>query len=357
MTDEVLILVNKKNKMYREWRSTNDITEFTRKKINFKTFDKIVDQSIENAKKKYYHDTFLSQKGDIKKTWSTINDALNRNTKRIDYPKEFVLDNESIADSYSIANHFNSFFANIGVNLSAEIELNDDSSNFTDYLINPTLNQFSLHPITGTDVHTIIHNLKNKKSSGNDDISNILLKSIKNEISEPLSVIINQTLLTGIYPDALKIAKVIPIYKKGNKSSLNNYRPISLLPTISKVFERVIFSQLYNYFNVNGLLSEQQYGFRSNHSTELATIKLVDSILQDLDDTHNKKSPVAIFLDLSKAFDTLNFDILLYKLQFYGINGTPLALIKSYLTNRYQYVKYENCSSTLLEVKTGITQG
>ena len=200
--------------MYREWRSTNDITEFTRKKINFKTFDKIVDQSIENAKRKYYYDTFMSQKDDIKKTWSTINDALNRNTKRIDYPKEFILDNQSFVDSYSIANHFNSFFTNIGINLSARIELNDNSSNFTDYLIEPRLNQFSLNQITESDVHTIIHNLKNKKSSGNDDISNILLKSIKNEISKPLSVIINQTLLTGIYPDALKIAKVIPLKKR-----------------------------------------------------------------------------------------------------------------------------------------------
>ena len=134
--------------------------------------------------------------------------------------------------------------------------------------------------------------------------------------------------MTGIFPEALKIAKVKPLYKKGDKACLNNFRPISLLPTISKVFERVIYIQLYEYFNMNNLLSEQQYGFRSQHSTELATLKLVDQIVNDMDNTQITKSPVTVFLDLSKAFDTLNFDILLHKLNYYGVNGVPLTLLK-----------------------------
>ena len=199
--------------------------------------------------------------------------------------------------------------------------------------------------------------MKSKNSSGNDEISNRLLKSIKSEISKPLTIIINQSLETGIFPDALKVAKVKPLFKKGDNCCLNNYRPISLLPTISKIFERVMYTQLYSYFNVNNLLSEQQYGFRSQHSTELACVKLVDYILKEMDNIRDIKIPASIFLDLSKAFDTLNFDILLRKLQHYGINDVSLNLIKSYLTNRFQYVQYENADSGLLEVKTGIPQG
>ena len=188
-------------------------------------------------------------------------------------------------------------------------------------------------------------------------MSNRLLKSIKCEISKPLTIIINQSLETGIFPDALKVAKVKPLFKKGDNCCLNNYRPISLLPTISKIFERVMYTQLYYYFNVNNLLSEQQYGFRSQHSTELASVKLVDFILKEMDNIRDIKIPASIFLDLSKTFDTLNFDILLRKLQHYGIDGNSLNLIKSYLTNRFQYVQFENSDSSLLEVKTGIPQG
>ena len=146
-----------------------------------------------------------------------------------------------------------------------------------------------------------------------------------------------------------------PLFKRGDVSQLNNYRPISLLPTISKVFERIIYSQLYAYFNENNLLTEQQYGFRAQHSTELASVKLVDNIIKEMDDAHGVN--VAIYCDLSKAFDCLNFDIFLAKMEYYGVSGTPLALIKSYLTNRYQYVHFESCKSDLLEIKTGIPQG
>ena len=161
----------------------------------------------------------------------------------------------------------------------------------------------------------------------------------------------------GAYKYVLRVQKKlrasprVHLVKRGDTAQLNNYRPISLLPTISKVFERVIYSQLYAYFNDNNLMSEQQYGFRAQHSTELASVKLVDHIKQ-MDNRYETKTPVAIFCDLSKAFDCLNFDIFLSKLEYYGVDGTPLALI-----NRYQYVQYENCKSDLLEVKTVIPQG
>ena len=357
MTDDLLSLINTKNNMYREWKSTSNFEEFMIKKVNFKTFEKIVDMNIEETKKKYYHDTFILQKGDMKKTWATINNTLNRNKFKDDISREFIIDENTISDKIEIANHFNKYFANIGLNLSSNINVCNDSVDFSDYCTDQTHFCLRFNPISENDVVIMIDNLKNKNSSGKDEISNKLLKSIKHVISKPLSVIINQSISTGIFPDALKIAKVKPLFKKGDKTSLNNYRPISILPTISKLFERAIYIQMYNYFNSNNLLCEQQYGFRSQHSTELATIRLVDYIINHMDDNRLIKTPVAIFLDLSKAFDTLNFDILLYKFKKYGVTGNALSLINSYLTNRYQYVNYESNESDLLEIKTGIPQG
>ena len=203
------------------------------------------------------------------------------------------------------------------------------------------------------EVISAINNLENKTSYGCDGISNKLLKLIKNEISKPITLIVNQCLTTGIFPIAFKIAKVNPIYKTGNKSELNNYRPISLLPTISKIFERVIHTQLYNYLSENELLREQQYGFRSQHSPELAAIKLVNYLTHNMD-TNKIPTSIHVYLDLSKAFDTLSFDILLTKFEHYGITGVPLKLLTSYIKDRYQYVIYNGKTSNLLEIRTGI---
>ena len=196
--------------------------------------------------------------------------------------------------------------------------------------------------------------IENKSSSGHDGISNILLKYVKLEISKPLTPIINQMITTRIFPDSLKIAKIIPIYKKGEPTDLSNYRPISLLPTISKIFERVIHTQLQEYLNRNNLLAEQQYGFRPNHSTEYAAVKLVDYISNKMDD---HKIPGTIFIDLSKAFDALSYDILLYKLKFYEISGVEYKLLSSYLSNRKQYVMFNNKNSEFTEIRTGVPQG
>ena len=357
MNKELLTLINKKNDKYRDWKSTNNDIEYETKKINFKTFERIVKENIKEAKRDYYFKTFTAHKNDLRKTWRTIDDTLNKKSNKSKFPSKFIVNNRTVTDHKKIADEFNIFFSNIGSTLSASIKLDDSTIAFTDYLDNPTEHRFSFSKITENETLTIINNLKSKNSSGNDDISNRLLKAIKCEISKPLTIIINQSLETGIFPDALKVAKVKPLFKKGDNCCLNNYRPISLLPTISKIFERIMYTQLYYYFNVNNLLPEQQYGFRSQHSTELASVKLVDFILKEMDNIRDIKIPASIFLDLSKAFDTLNFDILLRKLQHYGIDGNSLNLIKSYLTNRFQYVQFENSDSSLLEVKTGIPQG
>jgi retron-type reverse transcriptase len=170
----------------------------------------------------------------------------------------------------------------------------------------------------------------------------------------PLTKIINQCLQTGIFPDTLKIAKVIPIHKKDDTTNLNNYRPISLLPAISKIFEKVMHKQLHSYFSQNNLFYEAQYGFRPKFSTELAALQLIDQITRDMD---SNEVPLCIFLDLSKAFDTINHDILLTKLQHYGVIDEALNLLRSYLQNRKQFVQINDTLSEHLPITTGVPQG
>ena len=152
----------------------------------------------------------------------------------------------------------------------------------------------------------------------------------------------------------LKQQKLFLYIKKGDSALLSNYRPISLLPTISEIFERIVYNQLYQYFNDNGLLAEHQYGFRSQHATEYAAIKLIDHISQEMD---SGKTLGALYNNLSKAFDTLSFEIILYKLKHYGVMGTKLCLLTDYLTNRRQYVRFNNHNSDTTNISTDVPQG
>ena len=157
-------------------------------------------------------------------------------------------------------------------------------------------------------------------------------------IIKSLILVINQVLNTGIFLDKLKIAKVIQIFKKGDPTLFKNYRPISLLPTISKVLEKIIFTQLSSYLNEAKLFFDNQYGFRPKHCTEYAALELVDKIINHMD---KNEVPINIFLDLSKAFDTIGHNILLHKLRFYGLDGSTLLLSESCLSNRRQYVEID----------------
>ena len=240
--------------------------------------------------------------------------------------------------------------------MSSSIEQSDNIPSFETYLDSNTRSDLNFHFILVDEklVLALITNLPNKTSSGIDNISNKLLKQIKHIIVQPLTLIINQSLTSGIYPDKFKISKVTPLHKKDDRTAISNYRPISLQPTMSKIIERVIHSQLYAYFNENNLITEQQYGFSPRHSTELAALKLTDTIMYELD---RSLIPFAIFLDLSKAFDTLNYKILLYKLKYYGLGNVAYNLIENYLTNRQQQVKVGNTNSNLFPMCIGVPQG
>ena len=196
--------------------------------------------------------------------------------------------------------------------------------------------------------------MNSKKASGADEISVTFLKLIKELISPLLSSLINESFSSGTYPNCLKIAKVIPIYKGGTKSTPGNYRPISLLSILNKIIEKTIYTRLNSYFNKYNLINNRQFGFRTGHNTTMAVAELYEKVLKAYD---NGDATCAVFLDLSKAFDSVNHDIILHKLYKYGVRGNVWRLIQSYLTSRKQFVFDNNMSSDFCNVDVGVPQG
>ena len=322
-------------------------------KINLTTCNKILQKSIRAAKFSYYNDQFTKYKSDSRKTWSTISSIMSRKNNGKNHPDYFLLNNARISDKKNIAEKFNTFFTNIGPKLSNEIPAPQGIS-YKTFLKQKISCAFNFNLVEVKDIIDTINKLAPKSSCGYDNISTKLLKQLSPIVSPFITVIINQSLCTGIFPDKLKIAKVLPLFKKGNIHLFDNYRPISLLPSISKVFEKIVYKQVYDYFLTHKLIYNSQYGFRHLHSTELAALELSDRLMQNLD---KGKIPIAVYLDLSKAFDTLDHYILLEKLMYYGIKGTELSWFQSYLSNRRQYVHFDDSDSSLLTISTGVPQG
>ena len=165
---------------------------------------------------------------------------------------------------------------------------------------------------------------------------------------------INISVQTGVVPHQLKIAKVRPIFKAGNKEEFLNYRPVSVLPIVSKIYEKIVYKRLIDYLEWNSVLTEHQYGFRKNRSTTMALHVLIDKLHKAIE---NKYLTIGIFLDLSKAFDTVNHKILLQKLEYYGIRGNALLWFTNYLSNRQQYVFHDKINSKMKYIECGVPQG
>ena len=221
-------------------------------------------------------------------------------------------------------------------------------------------NTLFLYDITSYEIKKHIDQLPAKNSSGYDNISNKLLKNIKYSIIHPLLHIFNLSLKLGVFPDAMKVSEIIPLFKKGQKDLMVNYRPISLLITLSKILEKCMYSHIYKFVTNNNIFYNRQYGFRSGHSCEQAIQNLYGHILQNKD---NGIKTAAIYLDLSKAFDTITHNLLLEKLEKYGVCGVSNNWIKSYLSDRLIQVKCQtlSCNTTKIsnqyQIKHGTPQG
>lgn len=312
---------------------------------------------INIIQQQYYHKKFLLSKNS-KDTWNNINEMLGR---KIQSKLPDVIcktscngNTESIVDKQAIVNEFNVFFTSIGDKMASQLVSYDyDDINKYSTLMQSS-NSLFLEPASEYEVCSLINNLKNKASPGYDKISAVILKSNKSTMSKVLSDIFNLCMESGIYPDKLKIARVTPVYKSGNASSLTNYRPVSVLSTINKLFEQILFKRISSFLNNNDFFYSQQYGFREKSSTSNAVVEMVNKIQLYLD---NRLDVLGVFLDLSKAFDTVNRSILAAKLNFAGIRGIPLMLLQSYLSQRYQFVSVQGVSSSLELIDLGVPQG
>ena len=247
--------------------------------------------------------------------------------------------------------NFNDYFCSIPTRLISDLP--PTTPDPTLYLHEKQVTSFVLKPINEDDVLNVIATLDEHKATGLDDVSSIFIKKLSLFLCEPLSVLINRSFSQTIVPKSWKRANVTPIQKLKGDKSLNNYRPISVLSTISKIAERIVHSQLITHLEDNSLLSDSQSGFRANHSTQ-DLLHVTDSWRKLIE----KKNYVgAVFLDLSKAFDLVNHQILLSKLPFYGIEGSALKWFKCYLQDREQRVVIDRKQSQWRHVISGIPQG
>ena len=257
-----------------------------------------------------------------------------------------------IEDDKKIADHFNNYFTNIGHNLAEKIPPSNRS--FVDFLDDRISDSIFFNPVIEIEVLDLVGKLASKKSAGHDGLSNFCLKAIIPEIVKPLTYIFNLSISSGIVPQKMKLAKVVPIFKKGDALVVSNYRPISLLTSISKILEKIIYSRTVNFLQEKNVLSDSQFGFRQKHSTSHAILTFLDKVARATD---NHLHTIGILLDFSKAFDTINHKILLYKLRHYGIRGIALKWFENYLNNRQQFVSINNSNSSIKSVGCGVPQG
>ena len=204
------------------------------------------------------------------------------------------------------------------------------------------------------EIITIVNKLTQKTSTDCNDMNMSFVKNIIHLVVQPFTYICNLSFATGIFPDAMKIAKVIPIYKTGAKDEFNNYRAISLLPQFYKILEKLFDDRLEQFICKNNILTDCQFGFRTGRSSSMAIVNLIEKITNSLD---NMKAVISVFIDLKKAFDTIDHTILLQKLNHYGIRGIVNQWICSYLTYRKQYVQIKGTKSSLERILCGVPQG
>ena len=308
---------------------------------------------IRSSKIDYYNHYFVEHQSNMKMLWTGIRSVINIKSKQFYNISQLVQNGKIVQNSKEIANIFNNYFVNIAGKIDSEIPRTRKSP--LDYLDEKLEKSFfSISLTNSAEVEGIIAQLKNKKSVGPYSILCNLLKMLCHLVSPILATLVIESFSSGIFPDKLKIAKVITLHKKGSTENPSNYRPISLLSIFSKIFEKVMYKRLYELLKKNNILYSSQFGFRSKHSTSHTLISMSEKIRNTVD---NGNYGCGIFIDLKKAFDTVNHSMLLRKLDHYGIRGISLQWFESYLSNRNQYVSVNGHTSEQLSIMHGVPQG
>ena len=340
INEEIFSKIKQKSeyfKMFRQNLISKERNNLLKNKLN---------KEINRAKSIYHKNLFRQAKRNMKKSWDILQNLTGSTKKKKNF--DSIL-NEAECKSETI-NNFNNFFASIGSDLAAQISstFNPSSIQGASYS-----NSFFLSRVTVEEVSYFIKKLKVTKSHI-DVLPVTLFKKLVNILASPMTMIINFSFEMGIFPDSLKLARITPIYKDGDQTNPSNYRPISSLPYMSKIFERCMVNRLVSFCDKYSIISAKQFGFQRGISTCDALISLTESIFKSLDDF---KHHFLILIDLKKAFDCVDHKILLTKLEHYGIRGVPLKWLASYLYNRMCYIEANNLKSDVKIFNTGVPQG
>ena len=253
-----------------------------------------------------------------------------------------------------VSNAMNNFFCTIGRDLADKIQLAANPLLSGEFVVNKDKAKFNFKTIELNDIRDAFAKVKTTKSFGVDNISSYFLKLALPYIENSLAFLFNTSIETSQFPDSWKVARITPIFKEGDKTEKSNYRPISVLPVISKLFEKLVFNQLYHYMKENSLFTFDQSGFLRLHSTLTCLLKMSDDWYNGLD---LSKLVGLVFIDLKKAFDTVDHDILCKKLELYGVQQRELSWFRSYLSNRKQFCRVNGVDSNVAEIEVGVPQG
>lgn len=317
----------------------------------YRTYRNNLNKIIHHAKNNYYKNEILNCENNIKKIYKVINEATNEKSNKSNSDIQILDDNgKEFKSDKDMANFCNNFFINVGVDMAKTIDTPHNTYNFA-YSSNTSM---FLMPLNNNELIKHIHSLKNNSSPGIDGISSKIVKKFHVYILDPLKHIINLIFKTGVIPNHFKTTVVTPIHKAGNKTRINNYRPISLINTFAKIFEKCLKDRLIKFLDANNILSKNQFGFTRGLSTCDAIYELVKQVTDNL---NNDDRCIAVFLDLAKAFDTVPHEALLTILSQYGVRGSALDIFNNYLSDRQQIVRIREDLSEPKVIKMGVPQG
>lgn len=350
ITQGLVKSINKKKELRKQSQKYPDNKNLEQE---YKIYRNKLNDLIKQTKTNFYKKQIEECPNDSKNLWNVVNQATNitySQNKQINRIRD--KNGETTYNGTKISNEFNHYFTNIGQNLIANIPKNNlDGINLNNRTFSKTMFIF---PTDTNEVKREINSLKNKKASGFDSLAAEMLKAIQNEISDPLTFIINKIFETGDCPSHFKISVVKPIFKKGDELDIGNYRPISLISNVAKIFEKILKNRIMSYVNKYSLLSKNQFGFREGQSTQDAINTLTQNIYKCLD---KRMKSLCIFVDIQKAFDTIPHSLLLEKLYNIGIRGTCFKVLKTYLIGRKQCVQVNDAKSSFENIICGIPQG
>lgn len=337
--------INYKNEIYKKCKNNPSNILLTNE---LKRYNCTLKQLIAKRKVEYYRNEINSKAKNPDQLWKVLRN-FDRKTPLMQPTSVANNVGKKITDKKELPDVFNEFFIGIGEKLAKEIK-----NTSVKFKLKRNVNSIVLMETDEDEVIKIIHSLKNSKSAGIDKITTDILKNTAEFIATPITFVINRAIEMGQYPDVLKKSIVVPLYKSGDRSLCSNYRPISISPVISKIFEKVLKVRITKFLDKYGLISDQQYGFRAGRSTQNAIAYLTGKIYKAIDD---KIPTICVFIDLAKAFDTVSHHELLLSLERIGFRGESLKLMESYLSHRLQAVKIGDEVGTFREVKYGVPQG